>query len=467
MKIRSPCVPGINTKRLFFPVLAGLFLTTLAARGDYQAKQNPTREHNPLLLFDGRLQFHVHERLRVEYRENNFDFNDSSDAVTDDSFLLQRFRLGVTGKPSKEVTIFLEGQDAREFDSDRANIPGVLGAEGDDEFDLRQGWMQLGDKEQFPIHVKVGRMAWNYGDQRLIGAFDWNNIGRTFDGLVLFSEWGKSRLDFFLGSPVIIKPDQFNTGDGHDRVGGLYFTTKEFLNQTSEVYLIHRNHDNAVNNGHPQEIWTPGLRVKSAPGKYGAFDYEAEVAGQAGTISPITNPTRVLDHRAFASHLEGGYTFRETMTTPRVSLFYDYASGDSNPNDGENTGFMNLFPTNHKFYGGMDLFAWRNIHDFGATVSATFFTDFTTRLEIHSFWLPETSDAWYRANGFTPVRAASAGRNVDSHVGEEIDLVANWKANKYVNLSAGYSHFFTGGFVEATGPSSDADFVYTMLTIQF
>src|SRR5215210_8547875 len=96
---------------------------------------------NPLCFLDGKLCFDLQERLRVEIRNNNFDFDDTVNAFTDDSWLLQRFRLGVAVKPVDWLKIYAQGQDSREFDSDRPNIPGALGAEGDDRFDLRQGYI--------------------------------------------------------------------------------------------------------------------------------------------------------------------------------------------------------------------------------------------------------------------------------------------------------------------------------------
>ena len=94
--------------------------------------------NDPWVLWDGKLRLNFQERVRGEIRDNNFDFDSSRNAVTDDLFLLQRFRLGITAQPAEGMTWMFEGQDSREFGSKRPNIPGVLGAEGDDEFDLRQ-----------------------------------------------------------------------------------------------------------------------------------------------------------------------------------------------------------------------------------------------------------------------------------------------------------------------------------------
>src|SRR6478736_4255920 len=49
---------------------------------------------NPLCFLNDTLCFDVQERVRFEIRDNNFDFNDSVNDLTDDSWLLQRFRIG-------------------------------------------------------------------------------------------------------------------------------------------------------------------------------------------------------------------------------------------------------------------------------------------------------------------------------------------------------------------------------------
>ena len=143
----------------------------------------PKIERNPLSFAEGKVVFDVQERLRWEVRNNNFDFNDGVNAPTDDNWLLQRFRLGVAIKPTDWLKIYAQAQDSREINSDRPDFPGLLGAEGDDAFDLRQGYIEIGNPKEFPLTLKAGRQILSYGDERVIGAFDWNNIGRTFDAV--------------------------------------------------------------------------------------------------------------------------------------------------------------------------------------------------------------------------------------------------------------------------------------------
>ncbi len=114
-------------------------------------------------------------------RDNNRDFDSSVDDDNDDAWLLNRFRFGIALKPVGWLKIYAQAQDARKAFSDRANIPGVRGAEGTDAFDLRQAYISIGDLKRAPVQFTIGRQILNYGDYRLVGDSKWGNLGRTFD----------------------------------------------------------------------------------------------------------------------------------------------------------------------------------------------------------------------------------------------------------------------------------------------
>ena len=101
-------------------------------------------EGNFLSFWDGRLVIDIEERVRVEWRENTRDFDSSISDDNDDSWILNRFRFGLAVKPVSWLRVYGQSQDSREADSDRANIPGIRSAEGDDQWDLRQGYIALG-----------------------------------------------------------------------------------------------------------------------------------------------------------------------------------------------------------------------------------------------------------------------------------------------------------------------------------
>lgn len=471
-------------------------------------------ENNPLSFSNGRLVFDLQERLRLEVRENSFDFNDSLDSPTDDGWLLQRFRIGMQWKPCDWFKVYVQGQDSREIDSDRPDFPGQFGAEGDDSFDLRQAYVEFGNASTFPLTLKLGRQLLSYGDERLIGSFDWNNIGRSFDAVKLRWEEKTWWLDAFASTVVVPTRGKYNQSDfangnetGREQVfSGLYFSTSAVGPETIDLYALYF-HENPNPKYQPAALGdtnfaTLGLRVKSKPGAFAhhaspapasdgksvadekatpppsapkpvGLDYDLEAAFQTGKV-------RGLDLTAFAVHSGLGYTF-DVPWSPRIGVEYNYASGDSNPADGNIETFQNLFPTNHKFYGFMDVFSWQNMHNPAISLKVEPTKTLSAQVDYHAFWLATNEDVWYRANGSTAVRPlsppaplnplaprpAQVARAADKYAGSELDLTVTYKPLKQLTLQAGYSHFFAGSYLKDTGAHDDADFGYVQATLSF
>ena len=456
------------------PVLGGVAEVsspTTTSKAVVQKKAEP----NPLCFADGKLCIDIQNRLRFEGRNNTFDFSDV-DSVTDDAFLLQRFRIGITFKPVEWLRFYAQGQDAQEWGSDRADIVGVMGAEGDDNFDLRQAYVQIGPKS---FNLTLGRQQLAYGDERLVGIGEWNNVTRTWDAVRLQLIQPKFSVDLFAGSIVNIYRDSidlsdlFNGSETHrDQIfSGIYASTSVVDFQVMDFYLFAL--DQEVPNPTAPAITSPatftgvsgkrtdfvtlGTRIKGDPKKLHGWDYEGEFAFQTGQVAD-------LDLTAFALHAGAGYLF-PCAWKPRLFFEYNFATGDDDATDGDIETFQNLFPSNHKFYGYMDLFSWQNLHNPALTVRAQPTKQLTLEGAVHGFWLATTDDAWYRANGVTKVRPITPSAN--SFVGSEIDLVATYKPVKWLTLLAGYSHFFSGDYVHDTGPHDDADFGYVQALIAF
>lgn len=426
-------------------------------------------------------------QLRAEARANTRDFDDRIDDDNDDAWLLTRLRLGLTVQPTLWLKLYAQTQDVRELDSDRPNTPGVRGTEGGDEFDLRQAWIALGDLSRFPFALTFGRQRLHYGDRRLLGDPTWNNTGRTFDAVKLRWQGRDGWIDAFAARPVQIREDVFNDSDAADHLFGLYGTMTLLPFQTTELYLLHRDKADAQPdldptnrfdpngswNGPAQRITTLGTGWQSTPGGLGPWDYTVELAGQWGEACTDDRTTAPLPHRAFAAGFAAGYTFASLGWQPRLALGYDYASGDRDPADACSESFLNLFPSNHEPYGLLDVFAWRNVHDASAQLTAMPAKNVEIGLHWHVSWLAQTSDYWFRSNGITPLRtttpAGSDVRAIDSgrFAGHELDVTVEWSAAQWLRVLVGYSHFFSGAYLRNTGPADDAHFAYAQLQVRF
>ena len=444
-------------------------------------------ETSLLSFADGRVVFDVEERVRFEVRENNRDFDSSVQDDNDDSWLLNRFRIGLALKPVSWLKFYAQTQDAREAFSDRANIPGVRSAEGDDAFDLRQAYVAVGDVKRFPLLLTVGRQAISYGDGRLVSDSRWGNFGRTFDAARLRFEQPKLWIEAFFARPVQIRRHRFNDADAADNLGGLYLSTTAVPVQTTDFYVFYRDKEDnqpdldPTNRVDPPGSWngpaarhvTIGARVKSKADALKGWDYTAELAYESGDLYATSRSSERYDLEAFALHLSGGYTAKKLPWQPRLGLEYNYATGDDDPDDSTSESFQNMFPSNHEKYGFMDEFSWRNIHDLRVQATAKPAKGWEIGLDYHAFFLADTNDYWYRSNGLSTLRTRTPdGRDVRTigaraFAGHEFDLTVSYEFRKNIKLQAGYSHFFAGSYLSDTGADDDADFGYIMTTFSY
>ena len=447
------------------------------------------KQTDGLTFWDGRIILDIEDRVRLEIRENNRDFHagSSNHEITDDAWLLNRFRLGLAFTPVSWLKLYGQTQDSREAFSERPNVPGLNGADGDDQWDLRQAYIAFGDLKQFPIQVTVGRQAITYGDARLVADSKWGNFGRTFDAVRIRFEQPHFWIEGFFMRPVQIERGQFNESDSADNFGGAYFSTDWLSFQASDLYVFYRDkRDNQpdlspTNTIDPQGSWngpaarfvTIGARFKSTPKELGPWDYSGEFVYENGDLWQTDRNSKRFNLSAFALAVSGGYTFKDCLWTPRVGFEYDFASGDNDPNDSDSHSFQNLFPSNHDKYGLMDEFGWRNLHDLRFQVSAKPSKKVDLEFHYHVLWLANTDDFWFRNNGISTLRTKTPdGRDVrtigaNNFAGHEIDFVVGVEPIPHVKVSTGYSHFFAGPYLADTGPSDDADFGYVMTMFNF
>jgi hypothetical protein len=399
----------------------------------------------------------------------------------ENDFLLLRTRVHAGYSPTDWLAVFGEGQNSSST-GDKRNP----NTQSDGPFDLHQGYVRLGGTEAVPLSLKVGRQELSYGDERLIGAFDWDNIGRSFDAAKLRFQKETFWVDAFTGRVVLPNDNEFDQSNWDDWFSGVYGSTRSLLPRTElQLYFLADNanansprHTTTYGRGNsPRDIYTIGSRFQTLPGQLNGWDLNGEFAGQFGDFeyapgTPGVVNGRRLNHLAYATHIEGGYTFMEPHLKPRFALGLDYASGDGNPNDNEHNTFVNLYPTNHKFYGAMDFLSWQNLINPYLKASIAPVKGLTISLTYNAFWLANTSDFFYQVNQ-VPRTTGGYGihPNNGSFAGQELDLVATYQPASFVQLQAGFGHYFTGDYVNQTfqnlGGAHDANWVYVQGQLTF
>lgn len=446
-------------------------------------------------------------RLRSEHKVgagftdagSNWDFSRRPVDDTGNHYLLSRLmpRVAYTGR---RAAFTLEGRASASLGDERfaATAAGQGLAESDHGLDVHQAFVFLGNHKEFPVSLKIGRQELAYGDQRLVGHFRWNNNARTFDALKLRWQNALFGVDVFTGGVVYNHTGAFNRSNSRDHFSGAYFNFPTLLkNEVTEAYLLARNVERAIATDDwsrvpapfrfsgAQDLYTAGLRIKSKPNAYDPIDYGVELMYQFGNraaVFPASTPAAALaaprlDHRAVAAVLQAGYTWTNSTLQPRLALLYSFGSGDRNATDGSSQTFQNLFPTNHLFYGYMDLSSLQNLHDVRLAYSLKPTPTSSIALEGHSHFLSRGTDFWYNVAGvprnFTGAAVGSGGGyrvnpGYARHVGNELDLVAAWTFRPYAQIEVAACRYFRGDYIKrslAAVGSKDSSYYYVQLTL--
>jgi hypothetical protein len=345
-----------------------------------------------------------------------------------------------------------------QFDSSLANGRRGGPRPGDaDDFDVQQAFAdaKLALCASGSATVRVGRQELVYGAQRLVSPNDWANVGRSFDGAKVSFTFPNDALDVFWVRPVVIDKSHFNGDDDHAWFAGIYNVTALpdlLLGARSklDLYLLALEHARSAQYAVSSDTFTLGSRLHTTPG---AWDFDVEADWQFGHADSSAIG-------AWAVAGEAGYTFRRLPLMPHAAFGLDLASGSANPAHR----FNQLFPPQYLYLGHMYRLGRQNLIDVHCGVDLDVTRDVTLSLAHHFFWRQNTHDAIYDLAG-SIVRAG--GSSSKSAIGNEFDAVINSQLQRHLWAYVGYAHFFTGPFIQDTGPSSDMDFFYAAVTFTF
>lgn len=471
-------------------------------------------------------------RVRPEYR-NNVCFGggiggagecnaplaspNSLTGKANDQFIQQLTRFGIGYDLSPDVNFYLELIDSRTWGGNQDPItqtcgPALSSGKSTCSLGIRAGYMLIRNFAGVKgLGLKAGRQYLVFGDQSLLGHFDWANTGFSFDGIrtdynteFMDSSFGWFRLaetDLPQGAPLGSGgPNLSQSGQAKNANGDVDMLV--FYNQIKTVpwaliepfYIYYKNNLAAEGNS-AQGLGTPkhGNQTRHTIGnriavKKGGFDFSNEVAYQFGQMGDTAASSsslcgepggegKCLHINAWATRNWIGYTAFNLPGKPRLAFNFDYASGDGRANCTLNAAygtcktantFENLFPTNHIHMGYMDVMAWKNMMSFSGNFQAR--PTPTDHIEVwySNLHLANAKDNWYRAS--QGVYVFSRPDNTVTHVGDEISAVwTHFFMNGMVAFQTGYGHLFPGPYISHNlgRRAVGQDWAYAQLWINF
>lgn len=379
-------------------------------------------------------------RVRPEFRKGYRSLTtDSSKAAF---FISQRARLILDYKKNN-IRMYISIQDIRTW-GDEEQLKDNAGLQ------VNELWLEL--LLNHHLTLKAGRQELVYDDHRLLGNLDWANATRSHDALLLKYADNNKTFNWHLGGAFNQYGEAlFGTDYQLKNYKFLTFTwlKKEFGKSVLSFTAIANGLNATVNTGKKTYTsYTLGPLYN-----YQGKAWKALVGAYYQTGK--TDNALLLDAYMLNSYMQ--------LNCKKVffGLGFDYISGNNNNTPlSKSHSFSTLYATNHKFYGYMDYFInlpadtkLRGLTDPYLRLGVLLDKKITVTLDLHHFILAN------RFNQTDPKYNA---------LGNEVDLLAEYKISPEINLQAGYSTMLATTNMEAlkTGSSSNYNsWAFVMLKV--
>ena len=251
----------------------------------------------------------------------------------------------------------------------------------------------LFDYRGSPVVLRVGRQELLLGSQRLISTLDWANTRRTFEGARVMRRGEKWDFDAFFVQFVLPLASEFDRPDENQDFAGAWLTYRPEKGRFLDFYYLYLDNSNNIRQQDieraPFDAHTFGSRWT---GDRNGFLWDYELMMQLGDRGPA-NLVAGAATAGLGRHL------KNSPLSTTAWIYYDYASGDADPNEGDYNTFNQLYPFGHYYLGWLDLVGRQNIHDVNGHLILYPSPWITMVIQYHHFWLNQSRDALYNAGG--------------------------------------------------------------------
>ncbi|QJW92918.1 hypothetical protein FTUN_0415 [Frigoriglobus tundricola] len=402
-------------------------------------------------------------RDRYATIQNPTLYNKKPQAGADDTFNLFRTRVYGDLWYRDQFRFFVEFITA---DSSHQAIPAASTDVEQNDFLNLFVELKLLTLDDHGVYARIGRQELLFGSQRLVSPSDWSNTRRTFQGVR--ASWHNDTIeeDAFVVNPVVPDPGRISSIDDKQVFAGNWFKYRFNKDSSIDLYYLYLDNTNpGVAKGRygatgAYDVNTVGSRLV---GEQNQFLWDFEGAVQFGGWA---------NQSIFAGFgVAGlGYYFKDVPTTPTLWAYYDYASGDPNPNKTNvHRTFGTLFPFGHSYFAGLDAIGRQNINDLHLEYAMFPAKWVRATLGYHVLSLDSAKDALYNTSGGV-VRQDPTGR-AGKDVGEAISTTVQFHLDNHQIFFVGYSHLFGGRFIKQTavtpGAAKDLDALWVQYTFKW
>lgn len=380
-----------------------------------------------------------------------------------DAFTLTRTDVAADLQLGGHARVFGELRDAV---ARSRQLPGGARPQDSDRWDVQNLFGELAAGPRLRgARLRAGRQELSVGRERLIATADWSNARRSYDGVRFdVRPTASTSLLLLRVRPVSLSASHPNRSDSTALVWGGVATREARGRATVQLLGVQLEQPRATlatasgSKVGAHRRSTFGARVAGATPGAAWLTYEAEGAGQRGTIAgaPVRAWFVVNELTATAAALP---------TRPALTLGYDRLSGTRDSTAGVAGTFNPLYQAPHSFSGYADVVGRSNLVDLRAVLAAQAPVLGQLRLAVHGFDRASLQDGAYTKAGGVLRRP---GGDRTRHLGREFDATTSRPLGRHVRLVAGYGHFTPGGFLRhAPGGAHAVDWGFGGTTFTF
>ncbi len=357
-------------------------------------------------------------RPRAEYRDGY-----GKPIITSNKggfFVNQRTRLGVAFSYDI-IKMQVTFQDSRTWGESASNADNPS-------IGLYEAW---GEVKMLPGLVgRIGRMPLRYDERKLFSPSNWSNTGNSFDMMQLkYNFKNDFMVDFgfsYSNNKDISQETYYDPVMKYRYMEVLWLSKKLTKDMTvTAIGVALSNQDTIASKGRANykehkhyHQFTMGGTFKYQPQ---SLPLKLFIEGYYQCGKVIHNGS--LDRqKAFYLVGNGSYNIIPSLS---LALGYEYISGDKNPDNGIQRGFVHLFRGNHDFNGTMDY--WNSTGNRGLQ-------DIYGGL-LYTFNKKRTSIEGIFHHFRTAVQVAELN---GKSLGSELDFIIKHQANDWLSLEAGY-----------------------------
>jgi len=391
-------------------------------------------------------------RERYEYYHNNLWGRGPQD---DNGYLLQRYMVHADVHFDDFFRVFAQFKSGLENDRNGGPRPTDR-----DDFDLHQAFFDarvpLSGRDS--LTIRAGRQELAYGSSRLISIREEPNVRRSFDGVKAILKMDDWQVDAFAVKPARTRTGLFDDDSDPDQnFWGLYAVTPVswLPGGNVDLYYLGLDRKNAsFDQGTDDELrHSMGTRIW---GHNSGWDYNFEFVYQFGSFGSG-------EIRAWTAASDVGFTFQNVLLEPRLGLKANVTSGDENRTAPDLQTFNPLFPRG-AYFGEPALIGPANHIDVHPQLELALQKDVTLTLDWDWFWRESTHDGIYGP----AVNLIQSGLTSNArYVGNQAEMMVEWRLDRHVTITADYAHFFAGDFLKQTTPGKDVDYFSAWMTFRF